>query len=115
MSKSQKEWDHHVADILHSIDRIENAVKGVSYEAFESDEDIQDIVLRRFQIIGEAARKIPENVRGSHPTVPWQKMISMRNFIVHEYSYIDLKVVWDTVFLALPTLKSEILSAFPRG
>jgi uncharacterized protein with HEPN domain len=66
--------------------------------------------LRRFQIIGEAARKIPVEIRDKYPDLPWQKMISMRNFIVHEYSYVDMKIVWDTIFLALPDLKTGLSS-----
>ncbi len=72
---SEKEWKHHISDILHSIDRIEKAVSGLSYAQFESNEDVQDIVLRRFQIIGEAARKTPEYAQERYPDVPWQKMV----------------------------------------
>jgi uncharacterized protein with HEPN domain len=105
---SEKEWRHYIADILHSVERIQKAVAAETYESFAQDEDIQDIVMRRFQIIGEAAKKIPDDKKAGFSDVPWQKVISLRNIVVHEYGYVDLKVVWDTIHKHLPELKTRL-------
>jgi uncharacterized protein with HEPN domain len=94
-------------DILEAIARIEHySARG--WEAFEQDELIQNWVVRHLQIIGEAARALPEEVRGLAPEVPWPKIIGMRHILVHNYFDIDAEVVWNVVELDLPGLKREI-------
>lgn len=94
-------------DILEAISRIERySARG--REAFERDELIQNWVVRHLQIIGEAARALPEGVRGLAPEVPWPKIIGMRHILVHDYFGIDTEVVWNVVERGLPGLKREI-------
>lgn len=96
-----------LADILEAIARIERyAARG--REAFERDELIQNWVVRHLQVIGEAARALPEEKRGLAPEVPWPKMIGMRHILVHDYFGIDTEVVWNVVERDLPGLKREI-------
>jgi uncharacterized protein with HEPN domain len=76
--------------------------------AFEQDELLQVWFLRHLQLIGEAARRLPEEIRNLAPDIPWQKMIGMRNILVHGYFEIDLDVVWDAVQQDVPLLKPAV-------
>ena len=98
-----------IKDILEAIEHIERySVLGKS--RFEQDELIQSWFTRHLQIIGEAARLIPEDVRKLAPDVPWSKMIGMRHILVHDYFRIDTEIVWQVVAHELPRLKSALQS-----
>lgn len=77
----------------------------MSYQQFDSDEKTVDAVIRNFIIIGEAATKLPKELHNQYPDVPWEKMIGMRNFVVHEYFGISNEVLWNTVKKEFPELK----------
>ncbi len=72
-------------DILESIEKIEEYVRGIDENDFFSNHEKQDAVIRRIEIIGEATKNIPIEIRQNYPNVPWRKMIGMRNIVVHEY------------------------------
>lgn len=94
-------------DILEAIARVERyAARGK--EAFERDELIQNWFVRHLQIIGEAVRALPQEVRDRAPGVPWPKIIGMRHILVHNYFGIDTGLVWDAVQRDLPVLKKEV-------
>jgi uncharacterized protein with HEPN domain len=96
-------------DILEAIGHIGRyAARG--QEAFEADELIQSWFVRHLQIIGEAARAIPEEIRSKMPDIPWSKVIGMRHILVHDYFGIDTEVVWDAVQRDLPSLQEKITS-----
>ena len=98
-----------IKDILEAIAQIERyAVQGRA--KFETDELIQSWFTRHLQIIGEAARLIPEDIRKLAPDVPWIKMIGMRHILVHDYFRIDTDIVWQVVAYELPRLKSSLLT-----
>ena len=77
-------------------------------EEFEADIQCQDAVIRRLEIIGEAARRISDQTRSALPHLPWNAMIGMRSVMIHEYDDVDLSVVWDTVQNHLPGLIRSI-------
>lgn len=94
-------------DILEAIFRIERyAARGRA--AFERDELIQNWFVRNLQIIGEAARALPEETRNSAPDIPWSNIIGMRHILVHDYFNIDTETVWRVIERDLPTLKQQI-------
>lgn len=94
-------------DILDAIGHIERYTKR-GRDAFEHDELIQSWVVRHLQILGEAARALPEDVHRLAPDIPWVKMIGMRHILVHDYFGIDTEVVWDVVERDLPDLKRNV-------
>lgn len=94
--------------ILESIGLIESRLKGVSYEEFANNVDLQDMVIRRLEIIGEAVRNLPAEFRQKHTDVNWQNPAGMRNILIHGYFQIDLDIVWDTVSNDLPLFKKQI-------
>lgn len=96
-------------DILEAIERIERyAARG--RDEFIKDELIQTWVVHHIQIIGEAARKLSEEVRAEYDQVPWPVIIAMRNILVHDYFSVDIEEVWSTVDRNLPALKANISS-----
>ncbi len=95
-------------DILRAIEKIERYVQGLAYEEFINDDKTLQAVIQNLQIIGEAARNIPIEVRNLAKTVPWKKVISMRNRMIHEYWGVDTRVVWNTIEDWLPALKNEV-------
>jgi uncharacterized protein with HEPN domain len=105
---SEKDWDFRLADILYSIERIEAIAARHNSESFAEDQDARDIVDRRFQIIGDATRKIPDEFKNIHPDIPWLRMAGLRNFVVHEYNNVDPAIIWDTIQKNLPELKEKL-------
>lgn len=102
-----------IKDMLEAIEHIERYVsRGRSQ--FEQDELIQSWFTRHLQILGEAARLLPEDVRKQAPEVPWQKMIGMRHILVHDYFRIDTEIVWQVVEKELPQLKRSLQDLLSR-
>lgn len=94
--------------ILESIIWIEKDVKGLSKEEFLANVPIQDAVIRRIEIIGEAVRNIPVDLRRSYPDIPWQNISGMRDQLIHGYFGVDLELVWEVVKKDIPPLKKQI-------
>jgi uncharacterized protein with HEPN domain len=96
-------------DILEAIEHIERYA-AYGREEFERSELIQSWFIRHLQIIGEAARALPSEVKEKATSVPWLKIVGMRHILVHGYFEIDTEVVWNVVDRDLPELKREILN-----
>ena len=101
-------WEFRVADIVDSIEKILSYTAGMSFEQFCKDSKTIDAVIRNFTIIGEAARHIPDEIVQSHPEIPWREMADLRNIIVHEYSGVNEKIIWETIETDLPGLLSSL-------
>lgn len=84
-------------DILESIADIREFTAGMTREGFSKDKKTVKAVVRSLEVIGEAAGKIPDQIRSKHPEIPWQEIIGMRNRLIHEYFGIDLDIVWQTL------------------
>jgi len=98
--------------ILDAIARIEYYLEGIKQNRaiFESDLLVQDGFIRQLEIIGEAARHIPGEMREQYPAIPWRDLAGMRDKLIHHYFGVDLDTVWLTVIEDIPTLK-EAMSA----
>ena len=83
----------------------------MSFDDFVEDELVLNSVILKLEIIGEASKNIPEEIRDRYPEVLWQKIIGLRNVIVHDYANIDDRVIWNIATLRLPEIKPHIMLA----
>jgi uncharacterized protein with HEPN domain len=95
-------------DILDNIKRAEDFAGVMTYGEMISDIKTSYAVVRCLEIIGEATNRLPKALREKYPEVPWSKIVSMRNLIIHDYSAVDYLTVWQTLKESLPELKPQI-------
>ncbi|MGB3534807.1 MAG: DUF86 domain-containing protein [Microcoleaceae cyanobacterium] len=100
---SRKVGDY-LEDILEALESAIEFIEGMGWEEFEQDKKTIFAVTRAIQILGEAAKKVPDSVRSQYPEIPWRAMAGMRDKVTHEYFGVDLRVLWDTVQQDLPPL-----------
>jgi uncharacterized protein with HEPN domain len=105
--------DTYLVDIPESAKIALDYVSGKSWHDFYEDIQCQDAVVRRIEIIGEAARRVSQERRDQHPQIPGREMTSMRNLVIHEYDVVDINQVWDTVQNKLPPLIEELGKIVP--
>ena len=97
-----------INDILISIEKI-NQYLPKNFQEFENNELAQVFIKHHLQIMGEASSKLSKDFIQEHPEIDWIKMIGMRNVLVHNYSNIDLDILWRTLLTDLPKLKKQII------
>lgn len=111
MSFGPREYLRH---ILAEADYLISCSPGLTPEALNSDETLRRAFARSLEVIGEAAKKLPEDFRSRHPQVEWRAMTGMRDRLIHAYFGVDYLLVWDVVVKKIPTLRrqvAEILAA----
>jgi uncharacterized protein with HEPN domain len=91
-----RESKFRINDILESIEKICRYTDKMTFEAFSSDEKTVDAVIRNLEIIGEAAKHIPEEILKKYPNLPWPEMRGIRNVLIHEYFGVSLPILWET-------------------
>lgn len=111
---SSREWLFRLEDILDSLERIQNYIKGFDLHKFEVDQRTMDAVIRNLEIIGEAARHIPESIVEEYPNIPWRHIRDMRNILIHEYFGIDTTIIWQTITYDLPRLRPQLESIIEK-
>ena len=104
MSSRPRLWRFRLRHIIEAVERIQLYVEGMSLAEFLTDSKSSDAVLRNLEVIGEAARLVPEEVTARHDKVPWADMRAMRNIVAHEYDRVNLHTIWDTLQNDLPPL-----------
>lgn len=105
-------------DILDAMEKALEFVRGLTYEEFAQDDRTVFAVTRALEIIGEATRRVPQSIRAEHAEVPWRLMAGIRDKLIHDYSGVDLRVVWRTVQEDVPMVKPQIaaiLAGFETG
>jgi len=98
----------YLKDIKNAVNSIESFTKNMTFTQFQSDDKTSSAVIRKFEIIGEATKNIPNSIREKHSHIPWKDIAGMRDRLIHAYSEVDLKLVWMTIKKRLPELKSVI-------
>lgn len=100
----EREWTFRIRHILDAIAKISQYTKGMTDQQFANDDRTVDAVIRNFQVIGEATRHIPDDVRRANADVPWRLMEGMRHVLVHDYESVKVDTIWKTVVEDLPPL-----------
>jgi uncharacterized protein with HEPN domain len=109
MSKDPRVYLAHIMECIQKIERYTQDGK----VRFLEDELICDAVLRNFEVIGEAAKRLDDSYRASHPEIPWRAIAGLRDVLIHQYEGVDLKKVWAIVEKDLPGLKQSIAGLLP--
>ncbi len=94
---------------MESIEKIEEYTSNVDEEEFYENSFVQDAVLRRLEIIGEAVKNIPEDFRTKYPDIPWRQIAGMRDILIHAYFGVNLRRIWKVIKEDIPELKLKIL------
>jgi uncharacterized protein with HEPN domain len=105
---SKRPIDLLLNDICQAIDRIEQYIENLSFDAFSKDQKSVDAVVRNLEIIGEAANRLPDEFKEKYSEIEWHKVAGLRHRIVHEYFGIDLEIIWQILNKDLPDLKRKI-------
>jgi len=104
----KRAYADYLRDMLDAADKAARFLADVTEEQFRANDEKVFAVVRALEIVGEAARAIPEEVRARYPTVPWREVAGMRDKLVHAYFVVDLKRVWETVKRDLPALRETV-------
>lgn len=99
----------YIEDILDSINLIEGYLKNSNLTKFLRDKKLQDAISRRIEIIGEASKAIPQQIKNKYPAVPWKEFAGIRNFLVHVYFGINATRLWKMTQKDIPKLKKEFI------
>ena len=103
-----RDYLHYIQDMLAAIGKIEKYVNDSDFETFCADEQLIDAVIRNLEIIGEAAKNVPSEIREKYPDVEWKKVSGFRDVLAHSYFGVDLEIVWDIVKNKLPALAESL-------
>jgi len=110
----KRDYKLYLKDILDAIESIEKFVEGMNFEEFMKDDKTTSAVIRKFEIIGEATKQIPDEVRQKYPEILWKEMAGMRDKLIHFYFGIDYKLVWESIKKRIPVVKPLVREIMER-
>jgi len=97
-----------ITDMIEAIERIELYISELTYEQFERNSLVVDAVVRNLEIIGEAAKHIPQSLRATYSRVDWMRVVGFRNIVIHDYFDTDVEIVWTIATQRLSELKTVL-------
>ena len=104
-----KDIHDYLSDIIDAAAKIQEFTRGISsYDQFIENDMLSSAVIRKFEIIGEAIKKIPDDIREKYNNIPWKNIAGARDRLIHGYDDIDYEILWDTVKNDIPELKKNV-------
>ena len=103
-----RDWTFFLEDIQESCSRVLRYTQGMTFEQFRADDKTYDAVVRNLEIIGEAAKGLPEDVRTMMPDIEWSKATGLRNIVAHAYFGINDEILWDVVQNKIPPMQTAV-------
>ena len=103
--KSLRLSQDYLQDILDAMEKAEEFIGTISFHKFMEDDKTAYAVIRSFEIIGEAAKKVPPSLRKRYPAIPWKNLTGMRDKLIHDYIGVSLEMVWRTVKEDIPAVR----------
>jgi uncharacterized protein with HEPN domain len=103
-----RDYGLYLADMEHACRKIIRYTSGLSFAEFIEDEKTFDAVVRNLEVIGEAAKHIPSDVRDRYPRVAWSRIAGLRDIVAHEYFGLDVDILWDIIQNHVPALLEEV-------
>ncbi len=104
----KREVMDYIMDIKSECEYLLKRMRDITYEELIKNEDLKKAFVRSLEVIGEAAKKIPDDIRNCYPQIKWKNISGMRDILIHEYFGIDYRVVWKTVRERIPELEDVI-------
>ena len=104
----------YLEDIAEEIRKVSRFIKNMTFEDFKADEKTVYAVIRAIEIIGEAAKKVPDEIKQDQTIIPWRAISGMRDKLVHDYSGVNLTIVWKTATEDLPEIEPHIIELLSR-
>ena len=103
-----RDYKIYLEDVAQAIAKIRRFTAGMSKASFSADEKTVDAVVRNLEVIGEAVKQVPDDVRIAYPAVEWKKIAGLRDILIHHYFGVDFDILWDILENKLPTLEQQV-------
>ncbi|MSR88345.1 MAG: DUF86 domain-containing protein [Candidatus Margulisbacteria bacterium] len=103
-----RQYKVYIQDIIKAVNAIEKFVENMDIKSFLSDDKTSSAVIRKFEIMGEAAKQVPSEIQSQFPEIPWKEIARMRDKLIHHYAGVNLFILYETIENELPKLKEKL-------